>query len=158
MASITILNGHKNFLFAAKVKEETGASFEEGDQLIVISNSPDLVIPRYCFSQVFDPDGSRCQRGDPTLEMGWRSLLLNRQGYLRYFADGEFAISDDPPAEKRPAILLHFRDVEEKALAKEWAERLEFPSLTSYIRQAITAYNQMWRERAGDEIRAEESA
>ena len=54
------------------------------------------------------------------------------------------------------AFLLRFPDAEEKALAKYWAERMGYPSLTAYILEAIVAYNQKWREHAGYEERRAE--
>lgn len=144
MASITIMVGHRNLIFAAKVKEETGAEFSEDGQWITITNAPTLEIPRYCFSQAFDSDGRRAQQGDGSLMSAWRSLLRNKRGHLVSFDDCEIVISDDPPAEKRPATLLRWPDVDEKALAEEWAERMGYPSLTAYILEAIAAYNVMY--------------
>ena len=68
MASITIPHGHKNLLFAAMVANETEAEFEEDGRYITISDSPELVIPRYCFSQAFDPTGSKAQDRDRQIE------------------------------------------------------------------------------------------
>lgn len=144
MASITIQAGQKNLIFAALVTNETGATFEEDGQWITISDAPELTIPHYCFSQAFDADGRRSERGDIRLMTGWRSLLANKRGHLMGFTDFEIVISDDPPAEKRPAFLLRFPDADEKALAEEWAERMGYPSLTAYILEAIAAYNQMY--------------
>ena len=159
MASITIMQGQKNLVFAALVANETGATLEEDGQWITISDAPELTIPRYCFSQAFDPDGRRSERGDIRLTIGWRSLLLNKQGHLAGFTDFEIVITDAPPGDKRPAFCLRFPDAEEKATAEEWAERMGFDSLTQYILGAVTAYNQSWREHAGyEDRRAEEAA
>ena len=149
MASITIQHGHKNLLFAASVANETGAEFEEDGQWITISDSPELVIPSYCFTQAFDPEGRRAQQGDSRLESAWRSLLLNKQGYLKHFSDLEIVVSDDKPKDTRPQFLLRFPDETTKAKAEEWAERAGFESLTAYILEAIRGFNQFWQEQAG---------
>lgn len=149
MASITILYGHKNLIFAAMVAEQTGAEFEEkGEEWITISDSPTLTIPHYCFTQAFDPDGQQAHQGDSQLENSWRSMILNKQGYLMYFGDSEIVITDNKPKDKRPQFLLRFPDQESKIEAEEWAERSGFPSLTEYIIEAISAYNQLWSEKA----------
>jgi len=152
MASITIMNGHKNLIFAASVANETGASFEEDGQWITITDAPELVIPEYCYRQAFDPDGRRAAQGDSRLASGWRSLLLNKRGHLRHFGDFEIVISDDKPQERRPAFLLRFPDAEEKARAEMWAERMGYPSLTAYILEAVAAFNTLYG--AGTEFAA----
>lgn len=97
MASVTIMHGHKNLIFAALIANETGAKFREEGQWITIENSPALTIPRYAFDQAFDPEG----RGDPRLERAWRALILNKTGYLKYFGDDEIYLVDevDAPAD-----------------------------------------------------------
>lgn len=149
MASITIQHGHKNLLFAAAVVNETGAELEEQGQWITISSSPDLTIPRYCFDQTFDPDGCRARQGN-NLESVWRSLLLNKQGYLVRFDDSEILISDEKPQDKRPNFLLRFPDEETKTQAEYWAQRAGFETLTAYILEAVKAFNQLWAEKAGE--------
>jgi len=144
MASITIMAGHKNLIFAASVANETGATFEEDGGWITITDSPELVIPEYCYRQAVDPDGRRAAQGDSRLESGWRSLLLNKRGHLRRFTDFEIAISDEPAADKRPAFLLRFPDEATKASAEECADWAGYPSLTAYILEAVEAFNQSW--------------
>ena len=53
------------------------------------------------------------------------------------------------------AFLLCFPDAEEMAEAEKWAERME-DTFTQYILDAITDYNQKWREHAGYEVRRAE--
>lgn len=148
MASITIMHGHKNLIFAASVANETGAEFSEDGQWITISDSPELIIPRYCFDQALDPDGRGLSAGDNRLDNAWRSLLLNKRGHLVHFDDSEILISDEKPKDKRPQFLLRFPDEASKAEAEEWAERAGFSSLTDYILEAVTAFNQFWSEKA----------
>lgn len=145
MASITIPHGHKNLLFAAMVANETGAEFEEDGQYITISDSPELTIPRYCFSQVFDPTGSKARAGDQ-LESAWRSTILNKRGYLKSFTDFEIIVTDDKPKDKRPAFLLRFPDEAAKAEAEGWAERTGYGTLTAYILAAVDEFNNKWKE------------
>ena len=151
MATITIQHGHKNLIFAANVANETGATFEENGNWITISDTPELVIPEYCFRQAFDPDGRRGQRDDPQLASAWRSLLLNKQGYLVHFDDSEILISDTKPQEKdkRPQFLLRFPDQDARDRAEKWASRAGFDSLTAFINEAIAAYCNFWQEKAG---------
>ena len=151
MASIRIQHGHKNLIFAAEVANQTGAEFEEEGQWIRIFDSPRLVIPRYCFTEAFDPEGQRARQGDSRLESAWRSMLLNKQGYLEYFGDDEIVITDEPPKEerKRPGFLLRFPNPETKAEAEEWAMRAGYDSLTEYILEAISAFTRSWKEKAG---------
>ena len=140
MASITIQHGAKNLVFAALVTNETGAEFEEQGQWIVISDSPTLEIPRYCFAQAFDPEGQRARQGDSRLDSAWRSLLLNKRGYLRYVDDNEIVIDDEKPQEQqgRPQFLLRFDSAESKEQAEFIAERVHM-SLTEFVNAAITA-------------------
>jgi len=149
MASITIQHGHKNLVFAASVANETGAEFEENGQWITISDSPELTIPRYCFNQAFDPDGSRSHHGE-NLESIWRSLLLNKKGFLVYFGDTEIYISDNKPKDPRPQFNLRWPDQETRDRAQEWANRAGFESLTAYIVAAVDAFNASWAEKAGE--------
>jgi len=148
MASITIMAGHKNLLFAAEIANQTGAEFEERDGWITISDSPTLTIPHYCFSHAFDPEGQRIHDG--RLESAWRSLLLNKHGHLEYFGDDEIVITDDPPAEKRPETLLRWSAQREKDEAEKWAERLGM-SLNKYIVNAVAEWNRYYREQATDD-------
>lgn len=146
MASITIVHGHKNLVFAAEVANQTGAEFEEkGEQWIIISDTPTLTIPRYCYDGAFDPDGRRAR--DPQLESAWRSLLLNKQGYLVYFDDDEIVVSDEKPKDKRPQFLLRFSDEEMKRETEEWAAKLGYDSLTEYILEAIDRLNKDWEKQ-----------
>jgi len=154
MASITIMPGAKNLIFAAEVANQTGAKFEEtqGDERIEggwikISDSPTLTIPRYCFDHALDPEGHRARDG--RLESAWRSLLLNKRGHLAYFGDDEIVITDDPPAEKRPATLLRWSTQREKDEAEKWAGRLGM-SLNEYIVNAVAEWNRYYREQAAD--------
>jgi hypothetical protein len=147
MASITIMHGHKNLLFAAEVANQTGAEFEENGQWITITDTPTLTIPRSCYDDAFDPNGQRQRQGDSQLESAWRSLLLNKQGYLVYFGDDEIFISDEKPKDKRPQFLLRFPSDAEKQAAEEWAARAGFPSLTDYILEAVEAFNKVWSEQ-----------
>jgi len=149
MASITIMKGHKNLIFAAEVANQTDAEFEENGQWITISNSPELIIPRYCFDQAVDPTGQRRNRHDPQLESGWRSLLLNKRGHLQSFDDFEIIISDDKPKDKRPQFLLRFPDAAAKERAEEWAERAGFGTLTDFILQATSDFCDFWEKQAG---------
>jgi hypothetical protein len=150
MASITIQHGHKNLVFVANVANQTGAEFEEKGQWITLSDNPRLVIPRYCFDQAFDPEHKR--RNDSQLESAWRSLLLNKQGYLEYFGDDEISITDEPPKEerKRPSFLLRFPDQETKSEAEEWAMRAGYDSLTEYVLEALERFNRSWEQKAKD--------
>ena len=145
MASVTLMAGHRNLVFASLVANETGATFDEQGEWITITDTPDLTIPRYCFEQAFDLAGTR-DRGQ--LESAWRSVLLNKRGYLLRFDESEILISDDKPTDKRPAFLLRFPDDQTKADAESWAERAGFSSLTEYILGAITAFNRGWEERS----------
>lgn len=149
MASVTIQHGHKNLIFAANVARETGAEFEEKGQWITISNSPRLVIPRYCFDEAFDADRRRTMRGDEQLESAWRSVLLNKQGHLEYFGDDEISITDEPPREerRRPSFLLRFPDAEAKERVKEWAARSGY-TLTDFLLEAAERYCRFWEEQA----------
>ena len=147
MASITIMHGHKNLIFAAEVANQTGAEFEENGQYITISDTPTLTIPRYCYDGAFDPDGQRQRQGDTQLENAWRSLLLNKQGYLVYFDESEIVISDEQPKDKRPQFLLRFPDEETKRETEEWAERMGYASLTEYILEAIDRLNKDWEQQ-----------
>jgi len=140
MASITIQKSHKNLLLAAALANDTGATFEEDGDWITISDNPDLVIPRHCFSEALDPDGQRRARGDPHLASAWRSLLLNRNGYLKYFGDVELILTDTKPSDPRPQFLLRFPDAEAKARAEVWAERSGYDTLTAFILDAIIQY------------------
>lgn len=145
MASITIQHGHKNLVFAASVANETGAEFEEQGQWIVISDVPELTIPRYCFSQAFNPDG---QRDAARLESTWRSLLLNKRGYLVSFDDYEIIIADEKPKQGRPSFLLRFPDAAAKARAEEWARRAGFASLTEFVLKAVERSCDFWEKQA----------
>lgn len=138
MASITIQQGHKNLIFAAQVANETGATFEEEGQSITISDSPRLEIPRYCFDQAFDPDGRRGSRYDPQLESAWRSLLLNKRGYLVYFGDAEIVISDDKPSEA-PSMLVRFHTAAEKERVDTTAAHVDM-SLNEFALTALEHY------------------
>jgi len=151
MASITIMHGHKNLLFASCVANETGAEFEEDGQWITISDEPELTIPHYCYSQTFDPEGRRSAQGDPRLDSGWRSLILNKRGYLVRFDEFEILISDVKPQEerKRPSFLLRFPSEDDKARAEVWAERLHL-TMTDFILAAIDRYEQTLQERSVD--------
>lgn len=146
MASITIMSGQKNLIFAATVANDTGATFEEEGQWITISDSPDLTISRYAFDQAFDPNGRR--GGDSQLESAWRSLLLNKRGNLIRFDDFEILISDNKPQDKRPSFLLRFPDEEAKANVEQWAERAGFETLTEYILEAVKTFNEFWARQA----------
>lgn len=149
MASITIQHGHKNLIFASLVATETGAQFEENGDWITISDNPELVIPEYCFRQAFDPDGRRSQRGDTQLDSAWRSLLLNKKGYLVTFTDFEIIVSDTKPHEdKRPQFLLRFPDDGAKTRAEEWSQRAGFDTLTAFILDAITTHCNFWEKQA----------
>ena len=148
MASIKIQAGQKNLAFAALVADEAGAEFAEEGQWITITDTPSLTIPRYCFDQAFDPEGQRAQQGDTRLESAWRSLLLNKQGYLRSFNDSEIYITDDKPQEKRPSFLLRFPNDEMKERTEEWAERAGFSSLTDFILNAIARACEFWEGQA----------
>ena len=145
MASITIRAGHKNLLFAALVANETGAEFEETGTWITISDSPELVIPHYCFRQTFDLDG---RRDSAQLDSTWRSLLLNKQGYLVRFDDSEIVVADEKPRDRRPSFLLRFPDRAAKAQAEEWAERAGFTSTTDFVLEAVERYCRFWEDRA----------
>ena len=145
MASITIQHSHRNLLFAAQVATETGASFEESGQWITISQSPILEIPRYIFNQNFDQPN----RDQPWLERVWRSLTLNKRGYLIGFSDTEIVISDDPPKSVKAPFLLRFPDEEAKAEAEAWAKRLN-QTLTDYLLDAVIAYNAHWQEQSAN--------
>jgi hypothetical protein len=148
MASITIMHSTKNLIFAAEVANQTGAEFEEEGQWIKIYNSPTLEIPEYCFREAFDPRGTR---GDTSqLESVWRSLLLNKVGYLVYFGDDEIVLSDTNPKEKpkRPQFLLRFNAEDTKDNAELWAERAGYDSLTSYINAAVEAFNEKWKTQS----------
>ena len=137
MASIQFQTSAKNLIFAALVANETGATFREEGQNIIIEDSPTLTVPQYCFHQAFDPEGHRARTEPARLESVWRSLLLNKSGYLRYFGDDEIVISDDPPeTEARPALLLRFANQEQKAEAESLAER-RGQSLTAFILEAV---------------------
>lgn len=140
MASIKIQNHHKNLLFAAALANSTGAEFEEQDTWIVISDSPELTIPHYEFSEIF---------GTRVSDNAWRSLLLNRTGYLKYFDDHEIVLCDDPPKQGQSNFLLRFPTPAEKRDAEEWAERAGFETLTDYILAAINDFNRSWSEQAG---------
>lgn len=152
MASITFQHSHKNLIFAAEVANQTGAEFEEKGQWITLSDSPRLIIPRYCFDEAFDADRRRARAGDDQLESAWRSLLLNKQGHLEYFGDDEISITDAPPKEerKRPGFLLRFPNQETKADAEEWAARAGYDSLTEYILEALAQFNRSWEEKVKD--------
>lgn len=150
MASITIMQGHKNLVFAACVSNETGAEFEEDGQWITISDSPRLTIPRYCFTQALDPEGQRARRGDPRLESSWRSLLLNKRGHLLHFDDFEIVIGDEKPKKEQRQYLHRFPDAEAKSRAEDWAERAGFSSLKDYINDAVERAGRFWAEQAGD--------
>ena len=140
MASITIMAGSKNLIFAAEVANQTGAEFHEEGQWIVIEDSPTLTIPGYCFHHAFDPESRRARTEPAQLESIWRSLLLNKQGYLIYFGDDEIVISDDPPkAPARPALLLRFASQEQKAEAETLAEQLS-QSLTAFVLEAVSLH------------------
>lgn len=139
MASIRILNGHKNLIFAAAVANSTGAQFEEKGEYIEISDSPELTIPHYEFTEVF---------GIRVSDSAWRSLLLNRTGYLKFFDDTEIVLCDDPPKQGQSNFLLRFPTVAEKKSAEEWAERAGYETLTDYILAAIDAFNRNWSEQA----------
>ncbi len=147
MASITIMHGHKNLIFAAEVANQTGAEFTEDGQWITISDSPTLTIPRHCYNEAFDPDGRRAGRGDTQLENAWRSLLLNKRGYLVEFSDYEIVISDEQPQDKRPQFLLRFPDEEMKRKTEDWAARMGYGSLTEYILEAIDRLNKDWEQQ-----------
>jgi len=149
MASITIMHGQKNLIFAAKVANETEAEFEENGEWITISDSPELTIPRYCFDDAVDPDGQRRKRLDSQLESDWRSLLLNKQGHLKHFDDYEIVITDEKPKSERPQFLLRFPDEDTKTRAEEWAERSGFPSLTDFILEAVSGFCDFWEKQAG---------
>jgi len=148
MASITIMQGVKNLVFASEVANQTGATFEESGQQIIISDSPRLVIPRYCFNSAFDPEGQRVHDG--RLERAWLSLILKKNGYLEYRGDDEIVITDDPPAKKRPATLLRWSAQREKDEAEAFAERLGM-SLNEYIVNAVAEWNRYYREQSADE-------
>lgn len=148
MASIKIQNGHKNLLFAAAVANSTGAEFREDGQWIIIEDSPELTIPHYDFIQAFDPDG---RRDAGQLESAWRSLILNKSGYLRVFDDSEIIVNDEQPKDRRPQFLLRFPSVEAKAQAEGWADRAGFGTLTDYINAAIEAFGQYWSSLAQDD-------
>ena len=154
MASITIQTGQKNLIFAAIVADQTDAEFTEEGQWITITDIPSLTIPRYCFDQAFDPEGQRARQGDTRLESAWRSLLLNKQGYLRSFNDSEIYITDDKPQEKRPSFLLRFPDDMAKERAEEWAERAGFPSLTDFILDAVARACDFYEGQAGKGLAA----
>jgi len=149
MASITIQHGHKNLIFAANVANQTGAEFEEDGQWITISDSPRLVIPRYCFDEAFDPDRRRSRQGDDQLESGWRSVLLNKRGHLEYFGDDEISITDGPPKEerKRPGFLLRFPNQEAKERTEQWAARSGY-TMTEFLLEAAERFCQFWEEQA----------
>jgi len=148
MASITIMAGHKNLLFASEVANQTGATFEESGQQIIISDSPRLVIPRYCFNSAFDPEGQRVHDG--RLERAWLSLILGKHGYLEYRGDDEIRITDDPPKDKKVTTLLRWTAQSEKDEAKEFAGRLGM-SLNEYIINAVAEWNRYYREQSTDD-------
>ena len=145
MASITIQAGHKNLLFAASVANETGAEFEEQGQWIAISDSPELVVPHYCFRQVFDPDG---RRNSTSLDSVWRSLLLNKRGFLVRFNDHEIIVADEKPRDRRPSFLLRFPNQAAKARAEEWARRVGFASTTDFVLEAVERFCRFWEKQA----------
>lgn len=151
MASITIQQSHKNLIFAALVADHCGASFREEGQWITIERDEALEIPHYLFIEAFDPDGSRSRRYDDSLERAWRSLLLNKRGYLRSFSDQEIYITDDAPEEKRPAYVLRWNSQGQYEQAQEWAERAGYTDLRSYILEAIEQFNRWWATQAKEE-------
>lgn len=141
MASITIKNSHKNLLFAACVANQTGASFEESGEWLIISDQPTLTIPHYCTRDAgWDPAA-------PANNSAWRSLLLNKSGHLIHFDDSEIVISDEKPQEKRPGYLLRFDSQAQKDLAEQWAGQLGYSDLREYILAAIEALNRSWEEK-----------
>jgi hypothetical protein len=148
MASITIMHEHKNLIFAAEVANQTGAEFEEDGQWITITDTPTLTIPRSCYDDAFDPNGQRQRQGDSQLESAWRSLLLNKQGFLVHFDDFEIIITDEKPKADRPQFLLRFPTQAEKGEAEKWAARAGFSSLTDYILEAVKAFNKSWSEQS----------
>lgn len=145
MASITIMAGHKNLIFAANVANDTGAEFEEGEQWITISDTPTLTIPSYCFRDATGRDGN-----NPRYESAWRSLLLNKKGYLLYFGDDEIVISDDKPTEKRPSYLLRFDSEAQKTLAEKYASEMGYGDLREYLVAAIESFNREWAGKVQD--------
>lgn len=149
MASITIRNSHKNLLLAAQIANDTGATFEETQLEITIKDSPELTVPRYCFDNNYV--GGRTS-GD--IDRQWRGLLLNRKGYLKFFGEDEFILTDDPPQKGQANLLLRFPSPAEKEEAESWAERLGYNSLTEYILAAISNFNQSWTEK--DEARQQD--
>lgn len=149
MAKIRIHKSHKNLLLAAGVKEATGAEFSESEdgQWVTIEDSPKLVIPRYVFDDVLDPDRERAARGDSGLDRAWRGLILNKVGHLRSFDGHKIVIADS--IGDQPQFQFRFMDEEQKVTAEHWAHRAGYTSLTAYVRAAINAFNEMWE--AGQE-------
>lgn len=141
MASITIPHTHKNLIFAASVANETNATFDEGEQWIIISDEPTLTIPSYCFRDAVGGDAY-----GPQHERAWRSLLLNKKGYLIYFGDDEITLSDEKPTEKRPSYLLRFDSEAQKDLAEKLASEMGYGDLREYLIAAVDNLNQQWEE------------
>jgi hypothetical protein len=146
MASIKIKNNHENLIFAAAVANSTGANFEEQGEWIIIEDTPELTIPRYEFDDAID---FKADRDSDEIELAWRSLLLNRKGFLRFFDDHEIVLVDDPPKNGQSNFLLRFPTAAEKRQSEEWAERAGYDTLTSYILAAIDEFNKNWKGRSG---------
>ena len=151
MASIAILPGVKNLAFAAAVAEATGAEFRETGQSIIIEDIPTLTIPRYCFDNAFDPANKR--QGQVDYEGSWRSLLLNKVGYLVHLNEMEIVISDEKPPSSGKVLLILPPDVKDQA---EFLAAGLHQSLNSFIKDAVANWIAQYEQTMGKrEERAE---
>lgn len=147
MASITIINNPKNLAFASRVANATGAMFREDGEWVVIESAPTLTLSREHFDAAINPDKRR--RDYAQMDSAWRSLILNKQGYLQHIRDDEIVITDEAPTDKpRPAISLRFDSKEQKAEAEGWSDRAGYDSLNAYILAAVEAFNRSWAKKA----------
>ena len=147
MAAITIRLNPRNRDLAARLAQ-TGASVEEHEPWLTISQSPELVIPRDLFERALDAQAAR--PSDADVDRLWRALVLNKRGHLQEITDDQIRLTDARPKVKRPQFLLRFPDHDSKDAAEAWAQRAGFPTLTEYILSAIEAYNDFWSRQAGD--------
>ena len=115
--------------------------------VITIRSDSEVVIEYSWFDEAVNSSGltrgmtyheESAQRG-----MWWRGLMLNRQGFIEGFSKERIVLSTQTPI-KPFSFLVRFPNEETKRFAEEWAETLEYGTMTDYIIAAMDDFNQRW--------------
>lgn len=136
----------------AQEAQKSGLHVEELDGgAFTIEDSPKLEIPFSMFEKAVARQPSVFKnvafyKRVSMIEVAWRNLVVNREGYLTHLDLEKFIITDKAPG-KSSNFLVRFPTEGMKREAEEWARLTGHTTLTDYILKALTSYNNMWMER-----------